>query len=91
MLINFKYRVSFEPNECIQNLALNRFIQITPKQAAVLRELCSDLSYKEIGHKLNMSTRTIEAYKNTLCEKIGVKSRVGLVVFALQMTIFFDE
>jgi len=86
-----QYRINFEPNDTVPNPLSKSFIKITPKEAIVLRELCTDMSYKEIGYKLNLSRRTIEAYKNNLCEKIGVKTRVGLVVFALQKIIFLDK
>jgi DNA-binding NarL/FixJ family response regulator len=45
--------------------------------------LCStDLTYKEIAEKMNLSPRTVEGYRDSLFHKLNIKSRPGLVVFA---------
>ena len=46
---------------------------------------CCDLGYKEIAQRMDLSTRTVESYADILCNKIGVKSRIGLVIAALSM------
>lgn len=47
--------------------------------------LCiTEMSYKEISEKMFCSPRTIESYRNNLCEKLNVKTRVGLAVFAIK-------
>lgn len=48
--------------------------------------LCStELTYKEIADKMNVSSRSIEAHRSALFEKLNVKSRVGLVLYALRI------
>ena len=50
--------------------------------------LCTtEMSYKEMGELMNCSPRTIETYRNNLCDKLKVKTRVGLVVYALKSGI----
>ena len=45
--------------------------------------LCStDLTYKEIAEKMNLSPRTVEGYRDSLFHKLNIRSRPGLVVFA---------
>jgi DNA-binding NarL/FixJ family response regulator len=56
---------------------------LSAREVQFLTELCSDLSYKEIAVKLKLSTRTIEGYRNVLCEKVNVRTRVGLALFAV--------
>jgi DNA-binding NarL/FixJ family response regulator len=42
------------------------------------------MSYKEIAEKMFLSPRTVEGYRDNLFEKLAVKSRVGLVLFAIK-------
>jgi DNA-binding NarL/FixJ family response regulator len=42
------------------------------------------MSYKEIGEKMYCSARTVESYRDSLFEKFGLKSRVGLAVYAIK-------
>jgi two-component system, NarL family, invasion response regulator UvrY len=45
---------------------------------------CTELTYKEIADKMCLSPRTIDGYRESLFEKLMVKSRVGLVLFAIK-------
>ena len=49
-----------------------------------LRLACSELTYNEIATKMFLSPKTIDGYRNTLFEKLKVKSRVGLVMYAIK-------
>lgn len=44
----------------------------------------TELSYKEIAEKMCCSPRTVESYRDQLCEKFDLKTRVGLAVFAIK-------
>jgi DNA-binding NarL/FixJ family response regulator len=37
---------------------------------------------------MKMSPRTIDGYRDVLFERLGVKSRVGLVIYAIRKGIF---
>lgn len=69
-------------------------IQAALKKSFTARELeflgyaATDLSYKEIAGKMFCSVRTIENYKESLCTKLNIKSRVGLAVFAIKTDLF---
>ena len=39
---------------------------------------------KEIAEKMFISSRTVENYRDALYEKFDIKSRVGLVLFAIK-------
>jgi len=48
--------------------------------------LCTtELTYKEMAQSMNIAPRTIETHRNNLFDKLNVKSRVGLAIFALKM------
>ncbi len=49
-----------------------------------LKLACSELTYKEIADKMFLSPRTIDGYRDALFEKLNVKTRVGLVMYAIK-------
>lgn len=50
----------------------------------VLKYACSEKTYKEIAEEMHLSPKTIDGYRDSLFKKTGVKSRVGLVIYALK-------
>lgn len=52
-----------------------------------LQYAATELTYKEIGEKLFCSSRTVEGYRDALFEKLGLKTRIGLVVYAIKNKI----
>lgn len=52
-----------------------------------LRFCCTELTYKEIADKMYKSPKTIDGYRAQLFEKLGAKSRVGLVMYALKQKL----
>lgn len=57
---------------------------LSKREIEFLKYVASDLSYKEIADKMHCSPRTVEGYRSHLCEKLDIKSRVGLAVFAIK-------
>jgi len=57
------------------------------KEIEFLKLAGTEMTYKEIAAKMFISPRTIEGYRNALFEKLNVKSRVGLVLFAIRKGI----
>lgn len=49
-----------------------------------LRLASTDLTYKEIAANLNLSPRAIDGYRDSLFDKLDVKSRVGLAIYAVK-------
>lgn len=58
--------------------------EMNDRELSFLQLACSELTYHEIAGKMFLSPKTVDGYRNTLFEKFGVKSRVGLVLFALR-------
>jgi two-component system invasion response regulator UvrY len=54
------------------------------RELEFLKLVCTELTYKEIAEKMFLSPRTIDGYRDALFEKLGLKSRVGLVLFAIR-------
>lgn len=45
---------------------------------------CSEMTYKEIAGKMNLSPKTIDGYRQELFNRLEIKNRVGLVIYALK-------
>ena len=45
---------------------------------------CSELTYREIADQMCLSPRTIDGYRDSLFTKLNVKTRVGIVLFAIK-------
>ncbi|MGZ3767324.1 MAG: response regulator transcription factor [Mucilaginibacter sp.] len=57
------------------------------KEVEFLKFCCSELTYKEIADKMNVSPRTVDNYREALFLKLNLKSRTGLVLYAIQKQI----
>lgn len=49
-----------------------------------LKMAATDMTYKEIAQIMKISPRTIDGYRDSLFEKLDVKSRVGLAIYAVK-------
>lgn len=63
-------------------------LEITKKELEFLRLSCSELTYKEIAEQMYVSPRTVDNYREALFQKLNIKSRTGLVLYAIQNEIF---
>ena len=59
-------------------------INITEREKEFLQFSITEMSYKEIAEKMFCSPRTVESYRDSLFEKLGLKTRVGLAVYAMK-------
>lgn len=57
---------------------------LVEREKELLRWVCSELSYKDIAEKMNLSPRTVDDYRQALFTKLKVHSRVGLVLYAIR-------
>jgi DNA-binding NarL/FixJ family response regulator len=58
------------------------------KELEFLKLCCSELTYREIADKMFISPRTVDNYREALFMKLNLKSRTGLVLYAIQNQIF---
>lgn len=59
-------------------------IKLTDREKEFLKLSVTEMSYKEIADIMCCSPRTVESYRDNLFEKLELKTRVGLAVFALK-------
>jgi DNA-binding NarL/FixJ family response regulator len=67
--------------------SLNSEIQISEKERQVIRLVCMEYTAQEIAKEMEISPRTVEAIKDRLMERFGVKNSVGLVFFAMKNSL----
>jgi two-component system, NarL family, invasion response regulator UvrY len=64
------------------------YIKLNERETEFLKLACTEMTYKEIADKMNLSPRTIDGYRDALFEKLELKTRVGLVVYAIKNGIY---
>ncbi len=88
-LNNFVNRVLIKKNYSKQkfNPNLSNEIVISEREKQVLSLVCLEYTAQEIAQKMDISARTVEAIKDRLMERFGVKNSVGLVFFAMKNSL----
>jgi DNA-binding NarL/FixJ family response regulator len=88
-LNNFVNRVLIKKNYSKQkfNPNLNSEVVISDREKEVLSLVCLEYTAQEIAQKMDISARTVEAIKDRLMERFGVKNSVGLVFFAMKNSL----
>jgi len=64
---------------------------LTPRQRDVLQLIAEGLSMKEIGHALNLATRTVAFHKYRIMEILDLHSNAELVQFAIRKHLVFVD
>jgi DNA-binding NarL/FixJ family response regulator len=59
-------------------------IKLNARELEFLKLAGTELTYKEIADKMCISARTVDGYRDQLFEKLQIKSRVGLVLYAIK-------
>ncbi len=65
----------------------NTVNNLNERETDFLKYSCTEMTYKEIADKMFVSPRTIDGYRDALFEKLHVKTRVGLVMYAIKNEI----
>lgn len=89
LIKNGYYYPDWAANRLFANINNNAIVAETEltfsdREREFLKYTVTELTYKEIAAKMCCSPRTVEGYRDNLCEKLDLKSRVGLAVFAIK-------
>lgn len=63
-------------------------IKLKENEITFLKLACSEMTYKEIAEIMNLSPKTIDGYRQELFNKLHIKNRVGLVIYALKNNFY---
>ena len=67
--------------------ARDRFRTLSDREATVLRLVAEGYSGAEIARQLDVSTKTVDAYKHRIHDKLGLQHRTEYVRFAIEAEI----
>ena len=62
--------------------------ELSQKEIDVIQLICEEMTNKEIADHLNLSTRTIEGYRERIQDKIGARNSAGIVIYAIRNKIY---
>lgn len=57
---------------------------LNDRQKEFLRYACTEMIYEEIARVMCVSAKTIDGYRDVVFDRLKVKSRVGLVLYAIR-------
>lgn len=66
-------------------------VKLSEKEKQILKLMCDEKSTKEIADLVDLSPRTVEAIRDKLKTKTGVKSMAGLVMYAVKSGIIENK
>ncbi len=89
------YTKGFFYTENVSNTLLNSLevkehkevIVLKAKELEFLKLACTEMTYKQIAETMYLSPKTVENYREALFDKLNVKSRIGLVLYAIKEKI----
>ena len=62
-------------------------VKLNDREKEFLKLASTELTYKEIADKMFLSARTVDGYRDHLFEKLNIRNRVGLVLYAIKNKI----
>lgn len=63
---------------------VKNIVKLNERELNFLKYAATELTYKEIADKMIVSPRTVDGYRDDLFQKLNVKTRVGLVMYAIK-------
>jgi len=63
---------------------------LSEKEREFLSLVCTEMHYEQIAKKMFISVRTVDDYRATLYEKLKVKSRMGMAMYAIKNGLVGD-
>jgi two-component system, NarL family, invasion response regulator UvrY len=64
-----------------------KMLDLNDREIEFLKLASTEMTYKEIADAMHLSPRTIDGYRDALFEKLNIRNRVGLVLFAIKHSI----
>jgi two-component system invasion response regulator UvrY len=71
-------------NKSDDDAAAGNIARLNERELEFLKLACSELTYKEIAAQMHLSPRTIDGYRDALFEKLDIKTRTGLAIYAIK-------
>ena len=68
-------------------MRMRRLLALNERELEFMKLVCTEWTYKEIADRMYLSPRTIDGYRDALFEKLNVRTRVGLAMYAVRSGI----
>jgi DNA-binding CsgD family transcriptional regulator len=62
-------------------------ITLKEREVEFIKLACTEKTYKEIADGMCLSPKTIDGYRENLFQKLEIKTRIGLVLYAIKNKI----
>lgn len=79
--------------EMVSGILVNRIdnkdkkLEFKEKELEFIKRACSEKTYKEIADEMCLSPKTIDGYRESIFAKLEIKTRIGLVLYAIKNKI----
>lgn len=80
-------RIMYDAYIAGHNKKSKQKVHITEREREVIELLCEGITMKEIADRLNISKRTIDTHKSNIMQKLGFRSTIELVKYAIRESI----
>jgi len=95
----FEGRTYYSPETSVRlakMIAENKYIPyryhpsqyFSKKEKEIMRLICQQFTNKEIAEKMNLSSRTVESYREKIQQKTQSRNSIGIVIYAIRHNIF---
>ncbi len=81
------YYFSKDIVEVMDHPTPKKYGNLSEREMEFIKYSCSEKTYKEVAEEMNLSPKTIDNYRESVFSKLQVKSRVGMVLFAVKNEI----
>jgi DNA-binding NarL/FixJ family response regulator len=79
------YYPEFVTKHLVHNINIDYTLaKLNSREVEFLKLASTELTYKEIAEHMCISSRTVDGYRDQLFDKLGIKSRIGLVLYAIK-------
>jgi DNA-binding NarL/FixJ family response regulator len=87
------YNKGFYYSEMVSGFLINKLgnnenkITLKEREIEFIKLACTEKTYKEIADGMCLSPKTIDGYRENLFQKLEIKTRIGLVLYAIKHKI----
>ena len=87
------YNKGFYYSEMVSGYLINKLgnhdtkITLKEREVEFIKLACTEKTYKEIADGMCLSPKTIDGYRENLFQKLEIKTRIGLVLYAIKNKI----
>jgi DNA-binding NarL/FixJ family response regulator len=87
------YNNGFYYSEVISSFLINKMknsyskVFLKEREVEFIKLACTEKTYKEIAIEMCLSPKTVDGYRENLFQKLKIKTRIGLVLYAMKNKI----